>query len=149
MTAPRLNLGDLRELCDRYVPARSRHRDSIHPADDELWWHAHELGHLLTVDPSGVGEPMFGLRDGVTPPTELVCRELAAIDVSRRLLASAARSDLARAELKGTDYSTVGYPDRGRVRRILRKHRAQRLPRTRASLERRLRQVVAAARGSR
>jgi len=149
MTAPRLTLADLRELCDRYVPARSRHPNSIEPSNDELWWYAHELGHLLTVEPSGIDEPLFGLRAEGTPPVELMCRELAAMDVSRRLLCAAGRRDLAKAEVEETDQRTVGHPDRGRVRRILRKHRCQHLPRTRPALERRLQRVIAAAGGSR
>lgn len=53
--AASLTLAYLRELCDRYVPKSSRHRDSLDHPDryTELWRHSHELGHLLTSRPVG------------------------------------------------------------------------------------------------
>ena len=145
-----LTLADLRRLCDRYVPLTSRHPGSLDR--DDHWWHAHELGHLLTVDSRDIGQPLFGLEwseASATDPRrehELRCRELAAMSVSRRLLIAAGRADLVRAEIDSTDGATLRYADRGRVRRILRKHRCLRLPSTRAELERKLQWVTAAAR---
>ena len=147
MTAGRLTLADLRQLCARYVPRASRHPGSLDRGDH--WWPAHELGHLLTVDPRGIGQPLFGLEwseaSGTDPRCvhELRCRELAAMSVSRRLLTAAGRADLVRTEIDSTDGATLCYADGGRVRRILRKHRCLRVPRTRGELERKLRWVTA------
>ena len=86
---------------------------------------------------------MFGLdEDEQLDAHESRCRELAAMSVSRRLLTAAGRADLARAEIRETDHLTVHYDDRGRARRILRKHRCLRMPRTRSGLERKLRKAM-------
>lgn len=135
----RLTLADLRELCDRYVPDKCRHEDSFDRAVD--WWPSHELGHLLTVARWRIGREMFGLDGG--PERELRSHELAAMSVSRRLLETAGRRDLARAEYHDTDDSTLHYyDDRGRVNAILRRHRVVRLPTTRGGLERILQRAV-------
>ncbi|HET9621184.1 MAG TPA: hypothetical protein VFP84_07450 [Kofleriaceae bacterium] len=149
MPRPRLTLEDLRELCDTYVPNESRHDNSW---DSDEWWCAHEIGHLLTVAPSGIGAPQFGLSEGTGKLTEqrrheLLCRELAAMHVSRRLLTTASRADLVNDEQKATAYDTLYYDDRGDVRRILAEHGCLRLPTTRTGLELRLQQVTETYRG--
>jgi hypothetical protein len=141
-----MTLRDLYDLFRRYVPIASRHPSSW-PSDGALWWPAHEIGHLLTVSPAGIGLPMFGM-DGNDPDLsaddrhELRCRELAAMHVSRRLLTACGRADVAEAESKDTDYDTMNYWEeplaRARVREILREHGCLRLPRTRDRLAARL-----------
>ena len=147
-TSRRITLEDLKELCNEYVPSESRHASSW---DLDLWWPAHELGHLLTVEPEDIGTPYFGLDDRAGKVSarrrhELLCLELAAMHVGRRLLTAAGRPDLATKERSDTDYQTVYYNDRGRVLRILTERDCLRLPRTRVGLELRLQQVTSAYR---
>src|SRR4029077_17458339 len=70
------------------------------------------------------------------------CRELAAMSVSWRLLCAVGREDLAIDEREGTDYTTMHWDDRGRVRQILCPHRALRLPVTCHRLEAKLGKVT-------
>jgi hypothetical protein len=152
-----LTLADLRELCDRYVPVASRHPASLLDVDEQPppgaeWWHAHELGHMLTVPLGYLGQPFFCLGDGTAQEPELEherqCYELAAMSISRRLLIAAGRRDVVRAEEDRTGVGTLNWQDRGDVRRILLDRGCLWLPRTRAGIEGKLLDVVAAARGA-
>ena len=64
---PRLDLADLHELCERYVPITSLHPKARAVATPDTWWPAHELGHLLTVPRARIGDPLFGLEVNVSP----------------------------------------------------------------------------------
>lgn len=140
-----MKLEDLRELCDRYVPANSRHENSLRVEGSE-WWPAHELGHLIVAAPNEIGRPLFGLEDSQDYPFEgdarrhayLLTVERAAMTVSRRLLVACGREDIADDELEDTDYDTVEWDPRGRVTRRLRRLGVERIPRTRARLEKML-----------
>jgi hypothetical protein len=105
-----VTLKDCRELCEQYVPFSSRH-NAWRTCGPDTWWHAHELGHLLTVEPNRFGQPLFGLELELGCSDDAVhearCRELAAMDVARRLLRAARRADLARLEVDET-YTTAG-----------------------------------------
>jgi hypothetical protein len=145
-----VTLDDLRDLCKRYVPAGSRHPDSL-PGLYETWWWAHEIGHLLTVPLAQIGQPMFGMDTEVLidrdmcDEHELRCRELAAMSVSWRLMTAAGRRDLAKQEFEDTDFMTASWDDKGRVEEILREHKCLRLPRDRRGLAKKIRQVLRAA----
>lgn len=143
-----MTLRDLRDLCDRYVPAESRHPNSM-PVVCEKWWYAHEIGHLLTVTLAQIGQVMFGMDVEVLidqDEHELRCRELAAMSVSRRLLTAAGRRDLTEQEVEDTDYRTTAWGDKGRVEEILRAHHCLKLPRDRQRLAKKIRRVLRAAR---
>lgn len=133
MTRVPLTLCDLRELCDRFVPAASRHRDSVHPY--ERWWHSHEIGHLLTVPRVWHGLPLYGLVDGAHSAEVLMAHERAAMAVSRKLLTTAGCAGVADEEDDDTDGLVLGWDDRGAVGSLLRIHNALRIPRTRERLE--------------
>lgn len=143
-----LTLRDLFDLFERYVPVTSRHA-SAKRGDGPLWWPAHEIGHLLTVPSSAIGRPLFGLDDVNDPARanvhERLCRELAAMSVSRKLLTACGRADLADQEVEDTDSDTMYYDPGKRLRVILREHRCLRLPRTRKGLETKLRRVLSNA----
>ncbi len=130
-----MTLEDITELMIKYVPMVARHPNSI---DSDGWWPAHELGHLLTTERERHRLPVFGLDGPLSPnPSNLseherACRELAAMDVSRRLLSAAGRRDLCRLDRLET---SLYWRDRGRVRRILRQFGVERLPRDRTRLE--------------
>lgn len=152
-----LTIEDLRELCDRYVPRTSRHpgsqvdMDSMdnQSMDGNEWWHAHEIGHMLTVPLENIGQPYFGIRVPWPEPCsnehELRCYELAAMSISRRLVVAAGRPDLARVEENRTEVRTLKWNDRGGMRRILRRRGCLRLPRTRDGLEKKLIAICVAA----
>jgi len=57
-----LQLDDLCDLCERYVPIESRHPKARTLPDADSWWPAHELGHLLTVPRARIGQPLFGIK---------------------------------------------------------------------------------------
>ena len=63
----RIQLADLHEFCDGYVPITSRHPNARKRSTRETWWPAHELGHLLTVPRARIGEPLFGMDVNVSP----------------------------------------------------------------------------------
>lgn len=138
----RLTLEDLRVLCDRFVPIRARSDGSFHhPPEIATWWHAHEIGHLLTTERWRWRKPMFALHsDDIFADTksrqhELRCRELAAMWISSRLLRTVGCSVLVADEIRATDDITLRWPDRGRVAQILRQFNVVRLPRTKRGLE--------------
>lgn len=142
-----LTLDDIFDLYQRYVPEASRHEN----ADDEpeSWWPAHELGHLLTVPPRQIGLPWFGLPVEPSPCDPNADRgyayELAAMSVSRRLLASSGRPDLfsgPNGELEGSGSNVMLYGSHVYARRIMRRRGVLRLPRDRSRLEARIRRVV-------
>jgi hypothetical protein len=145
-----LTLKDLWQLYRRYVPPASRH-----PSADVVrrfsWWPAHEIGHLLTVPPAWIGKPMFGLDVAGDERRihERLCRELAAMVISMRLLRVCRRIDLVTEEWRYTDEFTLGYLRRRaaqqRIHAILVEYRCQRIPRTRLALEAKLQRVVGAA----
>jgi hypothetical protein len=116
------------------------------------WWYAHEIGHMLTVPLGHLGQPYFGLGDGTAEhydnEHERQCYELAAMSISRRLLIAAGRRDLVREEESRTGVGTLNWQDRGDVRRILHERGCLWLPRTRAKIEGKLLDVVAAARSA-
>jgi hypothetical protein len=116
------------------------------------WWYAHEIGHMLTVPLECIGKPYFGIRVPWPEPChnehELRCYELAAMSISRRLVTAAGRPDLARIEEDRTEVRTLTWSDRDGVRRILRRRGCSRLPHTREGLERKLLEVITAARAS-
>lgn len=144
-----MTLRDIYQLCERFVPALSRHPNSF--SFREGWWPAHEVGHLLTVEPASIGLVMFGLDDDADPNAlqtfERRCRELAAMRISYRLLVAAGRQDLADQEVEDTDRDTLilGWegPAKRRVNAILRERRTLRVPRTREALEAKCRRVLA------
>lgn len=141
-----MTLRDLRSLYLRHVPVSSRHYNAD---DGAKWWHAHELGHLLTVEPDSIGWSMFGLDDANDPHGQNVhdrlCRELAAMSVSRRLLKACGREDIAQLEIEETDSVTLRYLDEPKARRrvdaILREHSCLRIPRTRDALAAKLERI--------
>ena len=147
-----LTLDDLLDLYKRYVPVASRHPHAQRSRRADSWWPAHELGHLLTVPPTHIGAPLFGMDTDVSwhhPQAEQWwAYELAAMSVSRRLLVACGRFDLfagPNGELAASDYDVVHYGSRAAARRILRRQRALRVPRTRSGLEAKLQRTVAAA----
>lgn len=89
---------------------------------------------------------MFNLQNETKTEHERRCNELAAMDVSRRLLDMIGHSDLAQDEHEGTDTTTTCWDDHGRVREILRAHRCLRLPHDRRGLARKIRSVLRASR---
>lgn len=136
-----ITLGDIRALYQRYVPRASRH-PGAREARAPQWWPAHEIGHLLTVPHRNIGLPMFGLDDEGASYQEterFLDYELAAMSISRRLLSACGRPDLFYdpkiGELEASDYDVVHFGSRGRARRLLRRRRLLRLPRTRSGLE--------------
>lgn len=148
-----MNLRDLKQLCDRYVPMVARHEASLsrsgHAPVGCEWWYAHEIGHLLTALHEHHETPLFGMDDSdidLSTEHELRCRELVAIDISRRLLNTVGRKDLAEDEHDDTDSATMYWDDNGRVKEILREYRCLRLPRTRRGLGKKLRRVLRAGR---
>lgn len=152
---PDLTLVDLRQLCDQYVPIASRMRFSLDPCAP-AWWYAHELGHLLTVDHASIGQPLFGLFEERNPPSErwlceMMDYELAAMDVSRQLLVTAGREDLADDEYQETDHTTIARMDMdgGRVQDILNACHCTVMPVTRAGLEHMCREALARPIGQR
>lgn len=135
-----LTLRNIRALYERYVPLASRHPGARNGLG--LWWPAHEIGHLLTVPRRNIGMPLFGLdNEGASyQETErFQAYELAAMSISRRLLAACGRPDLFYdpkiGELEASDYDTVHFGSRTRARRLLRQRKLLRLPRTRSGLE--------------
>jgi hypothetical protein len=149
--ALRLTLDDLRELCDRYVPAASRHPDSLdrHDRITLAWWPSHELGHLLTVSPVRIGKCGFGMNPYIEDgPRAWLAYDLAAMHVSKRLLRACGRADLfygPRGEFEGANLKIVRNSDYDAARLILRRRRVLRLPHDRVGLESKLRRVVASA----
>jgi hypothetical protein len=138
-----MTLDDLRELCLAYVPNASLHPGAHEHLAGELiadWWPAHELGHLMTVPPSWIGETMMGIDDDATP--ESLCLELAAMAVSRQLLEACGRPDLALDERSETSDRVLSLDGDPRVRQILRRRGVVRVPTTRGGLERKLRRVT-------
>ena len=137
---------------DRYVP------------EVDTYWHAHEIGHLLIALPEENGEPEYvlGSSSGLYITHALVARraeavkrvtvriaddadmleiyaracELAAMDISRRLLAAAGRGDLHVRERADTARETLEFDDRGAVRGLLRLRGVERLPHDRDGLAR-------------
>lgn len=95
-----------------------------------------------SVEPDSIGWSMFGLDDADDPYGQNVhdrlCRELAAMSVSRRLLKACGREDIAQLEVEETDSVTLRYLDEPKARRrvdaILREHGCLRIPRTRDAL---------------
>lgn len=131
-----LTLSDIRALYERYVPQSSRHSGAR--LGFSLWWPAHEIGHLLTVPRRNIGMPLFGLDNAGATSQETACAqayELAAMSISRRLLAACDRPDLFCDELEASDYDVMHFGSHNRARRLLRKRRLLRLPRTRSGLE--------------
>lgn len=147
----RLTAEALQDLCDRYVPRASRHPNATPSA--ELWWPAHEIGHLLVAQPEEIGLPLFGLDISVIgggPDFKayehyVLCVELAAMSISRRLLFEAGERQLVRDERRATDYETLMYDDRGGVQKILIEHQCVKLPRTVEGLERKIQRKLAHA----
>lgn len=99
------------------------------------WGPAHEIAHALVASPEERTRPFFGL-----PCSPEFCRcdderchvvELAAMDVSRRILVSAGRRDLVDAELKATtDYDLMAHAANKRAaRRLIARSRLRRIPR--------------------
>lgn len=144
-----LTLRDLWQLYRRYVPPTSRHPNT-RLVTGYSWWPAHELGHLLTVPRAWIGKPMFGLDSDDDPlqrrTHERICRELAAMVLSARLLRACNRVDLFAEELEYTNGTTLDYLHRRtgqrRVHAILVEHRCLRIPRTRPALEAKLQRLV-------
>ena len=133
-----LSLGDLRELCDRYVPSSSRWPASIGDYCAP-WWYTHEIGHLLVAARRDIGKRGFGVDDPSSYSEHYRrCVELAAMRISRSLLVAAGCWDLADDEVDNTDVQTVYWDDRGYVRRLLRRRGVARVPTTRVRLERML-----------
>lgn len=140
-----LTTHDLLELAQRYVPrvALNHHQTGLNDAN--CWWPAHELGHLLVATPRERRRPMFGLKvvGGIDHDDLIVSEhyamrlEIAAMNISGRLLRCAGRPDLADEEIQLTDEDTVewSWSHRGCVRRTLKARRLLRLPRTRSALE--------------
>lgn len=141
-----MTLRDLITLCNRYVPEVSRHPGSVPLRDNDPWWAAHEIGHLLTVPRRMIGEPMFGLESGLRPThpdfPRCAAYELAAMSVSEQLLTAIGRANLYAAEIRGTDSDVLAYGSRSRARQILRRKRCLRVPTTREALERKIRGVI-------
>ena len=140
-----IDLADVRKLMIRYVPRVARHPRSTYAS--AKWWPAHEIGHMLIAERKDMSKRMFGVDDwndeeGYSKHYRL-CIELAAMDISKRLLCTCGRADLAKKERDGTDEDTLSYRDRGGAKAILRRHHALKLPRTREGLELRLRARLA------
>lgn len=116
------------------MPLVSRHPGARTGFD--LWWPAHEIGHLLTVPRRNIGMPLFGLDN---EGDSYQAYELAAMSISRRLLAACGRPDLFYdpkiGELESSNYDIVHFGPRARARRLLRQRRLLRLPHTRSGLE--------------
>lgn len=149
MTAAKLTLADLRELCDRYVPTTSRHPDSLEHPDrfTQPWRYSHELGHLLTVPPARIGLWGFGMNllEGDPQEAAWIPFDLAAMHVSLRLLTACGEADLfygSNGEHGDANFDVVHENHYATARRILRRRRVLRLPRERARLEEKLRRVV-------
>jgi hypothetical protein len=140
-----LTLRDLRDLYQRYVPRIERHpnaRRNKYPA----WWPAHEIGHLLTVPRSWIHRPLFGMDTNVhlSHPNAKVwyAYELAAMDVSRRLLCACDQEKFYygyNGELDNTDYDIIKFGDHEHARRILRRRGVLRTPKTISALETKIR----------
>lgn len=136
-----LTLKHLTTLCACYVPRVARSAGFKFDRRRASFWPAHEIGHLLTTEPWRHKTELFGLDiDSSTSWHESACRELAAMSVSRRLLAIVGRDDLYRMELRYTDSDTLNHSDRGRVKQLLRRFKVQRLPTTFEGLERLLKE---------
>ncbi len=147
----KLQLADLHDLCDRYVPIASRHPtlQKVLPGQDS-WWPVHELGHLLTVPTSWIGEPLYGmeLSVGVDHPHARTwwAYELAATSVSRGLLLACGRGDLfygPAGEYNATPMGVLENASRALAREILSQRGVLRLPSTRDDLEEKLRRATA------
>lgn len=140
-----MDLADVRRLMSRYVPRVARHPRSTYAS--AKWWPAHEIGHMLIAERKDMSRPMFGVddweADGGYATRYRLCIELAAMDISERLLLACGRADLVKKERDGTDDDTLIYRDRGGVKAILRRHHALKLPRNRETLELRLRARLA------
>jgi hypothetical protein len=149
-TTPSLTLEDLRDLYQRYVPAAARHPNA-RKTRGAAWWPAHELGHLLTVPPSWIDLPLFGMDVDVAPSDPSAdlwfAYELAAMDVSRQLLLACDRAALyygAGGEIAGTDPDLLRFGDHEHAQRILRRRGVLRLPTSRAALEAKIRRAITA-----
>lgn len=131
-----VTLRDLQYFYTRYVPWVSRHPNGT---KRKSWWPAHELGHLLTVPRKSIGIEMFGMAPGITrwhPKASLwYAYELAAMDVSRRLLRAAGRPELFRDELETSDDDVLEFGSWRRAQRIINKAGVRRLPSGRDGLE--------------
>lgn len=103
-----MELDDLSKLMSRYVPRVARHPRSSYAR--AKWWPAHEIGHMLIANRKDMSMRMFGLdaweSDRYTNHYVL-CIELAAIDISRRLLLACGRPDLVKKERDCTDDGTL------------------------------------------
>lgn len=141
-----ITLADLHELCDRWVPLVARHEASLTEVDHETWWFAHEIGHMLTVEPSACSLPMFGLSADLPTSTDVAC-ELAAMSVSRRLLTAVGHERLYRIEVAVTPEYVLDTGQPWRVRRILAWRRLTRMP-TRPTREWLETKLIQAARGT-
>jgi len=93
------------------------------------------LGHLLIPPTTKIGKPLFGMALDISPfhpcSTTWWAYELAAMDISRRLLVACGRPDLfhgSRGELQGTDEHIWQHGSRALARRIRRRRGALRLP---------------------
>jgi Zn-dependent peptidase ImmA (M78 family) len=142
-----LTLSDLHVLCDHYVPKTSRHdaslAENLNGEVPQLWWPAHELGHLLTVPRKTIGKRQFGMQvdlQGDYSPEANRQRnyEVAAMFISRSLLIAAGREDLTWAERRQTSWDILHHHDYRSVERILQRAGCLRLPHTRTALERKI-----------
>jgi hypothetical protein len=136
-----LMLQDIRALALTFVPRVACRVGFVHPRAPG-WGPSHEIGHALVATPEERALPAFGL--GCYPgccrcPKERChVAELAAMLVSAGLLRRAGRDDLVRAEVRATDgFDEIALTVNVRAaERLLVERRLQRLPRTRAGLER-------------
>jgi len=137
-----VQLADVHELCERYLPTTSRPLKARSRSTSTRAGRRTSWGHLLTVPRASIGLPLFGMDVNVSPfhpsVTTWWAYELAAMSISRRLLIACGRADLffgAGGELESTDWNLREYGSRGLALRILRRRCVLRLPRDRAALE--------------